>query len=311
MKKILVCCLGGTIGSKVNDEGIIKLSAALDKSFFEKMKIKAEYEIVTPIVYSSENADIKYYREALKGILKASQDIMPDAVLVLHGTDSMAHFTHMAHRVLSFMNLPFIVTGAKYPPEDPHSDAVRNVKFALELLSAAIDSKSGSLTFGLVFSDAFMGQATFVQAAKVMDADFSGEYKKFAGMSQVEPLEREEAEVFLASSKEPKILTIPDVPGFPYDTIDVTKYDAILVEAYHSGTQNSKSLPVLVHRANSKGIKCYLAPVHSTHMKLNGADKSKEAPYDSEIVLKEAGIVPICDVPFLSAWAQVVIESCK
>lgn len=310
MKKILVCCLGGTIGSKVNEDGVIKLSATLDKSFFDKMRIKAEYEIVTPIVYSSENADIKYYKEALKGILKAAQDVMPDAVLVLHGTDSMAHFTHMAHRVLSFMNLPLIVTGAKYPPEDPHSDAVRNVKFALELLSAAIDSRSGSLTFGLVYSDAFMGQATFVQAAKVMDSDFSGEYKKFAGMPQIEPLEREEAEAFLASDKEPKVLTIPDIPGFPYDTIDPSKYDAILVEAYHSGTQNSKSLPALVKNASSKGVKCYLAPVHSTHMKSAGG-KSKDAPYDSEIVLQEAGIIPLCDMPFISAWAQVIIECCK
>lgn len=311
MNKILVCCLGGTIGSKVNDDGVIKLSATLDKTFFDKMRVKAEYKIVTPIIYSSENADIKYYKDALNGIVKAAQDIMPDAVLVLHGTDSMAYFTHLAHRVLSYMNLPLIVTGAKYPPDDPHSDAVRNVKFALDLLSAAIDSRSGSLTFGLVYSDAFMGQATFVQAAKVLDADFAGEYKKFAGMPQIEPLDREESEAFLASTKEPRILTIPDVPGYPFESIDVTKYDAILVEAYHSGTQNSKTLPTLVHRASSKGIKCYLAPVHSTHIKKEGADKSKEAPYDSEVVLKDAGIIPLADVPFESAWAQVVIEATK
>lgn len=311
MNKILVCCLGGTIGSKVNEDGVIKLSATIDKSFFDKMRVKAEFEIVTPIVYSSENADVKYYREALKGILKAAQDKMPDAVLVLHGTDSMAYFTHLAHRVLSFMNLPLVVTGSKYPPDDPHSDAVRNVKFALDLLGAAIDSRSGSLTFGLVYSDAFMGQATFVQAAKVLDADFSGEYKKFAGMPQIEPLDREEAEAFLASTKEPKILTIPDVPGFPFDAIDAGRYNAILIEAYHSGTQNSKALPALVKSASAKGVKCYLAPVHSTHMKKEGGGKSKEAPYDSEVILQEAGIIPLCDMPFVSAWAQVVIESCK
>lgn len=309
MNKILVCCLGGTIGSKVNEDGVIKLSATLDKSFFDKMKIKADYHIVTPIVYSSENADIKYFKDAIRGIVKAAQDILPDAILVLHGTDSMAYFTHLAQRVLSYMNLPIIVTGAKLPPDDPHSDAIKNVKFALDLLSAAIDSRSGSLTLGLVYSDSFMGQPTFVQAAKVIDADFAGEYKKFAGKPEVETLDREESEQFLSSTKEPKILTIPNVPGFPYESIDVSKYDAVLVEAYHSGTQNSKTLPTLIHRATSKGIKCYLAPVHSTHIKQEGSDKSKEAPYDSEVVLAQAGIIPICDTSIEGAWAEVVIRS--
>ena len=62
--------------------------------------------------------------------------------------------------------------------------------------------------------------------------------------------------------------------------------------------------------AASKGVKCYLAPVHSTHIKAEGATKSKEAPYDSEVVLAEAGIIPICDISLEGAWAQVVVEAC-
>ena len=296
MRKILVCCLGGTIGSKVSDDNTIKLATSPDKSFFEKMKVKAEYKVVTPIMYSSENATIPYFKSALRGIIKAAEDELPDAILVLHGTDSMAHFAQLAVRVLSYMNLPVIITGAKAPIDDPHSDAISNVKFALGILSAAMDGGNGSMTFGVVYSDGFMGQSTFVQAVRTTSADYDGEYKKFRGRGEANILSHDEAEAFLNSEEDKKILSIPSVPGFPYDSIDVTKYDAIVVEAYHSGTADSKKLPELIKAATEKNIKCYLAPV-----------PPHKVPYESEQVLRDAGIIATNDICIEGAWAEAVI----
>ena len=300
MNKILVCCLGGTIGSGFcdaadSDGKVIKLTVPPDKSFFEKMKVKAEFKIVTPIMYSSENATIGYYKSAFRGIIKAAEDELPDAILILHGTDSMAYFAQLALRVLSYMNLPVVITGAKLPPEDPHSDAIKNVKFALGILDAAMEGGSGSLTFGVVYSDSFMGQSTFVQAVKTTDADYNGEYRKFSGRGEARLLDHDEVTAFL-SAEDRKILTIPDVPSFPYDSIEPEKYDAILIEAYHSGTADSKKLPELIRKAVAAGVKCYLAPVPPHAVR-----------YESETELSRAGIIATEDICIEGAWAEAVI----
>ena len=107
-------------------------------------------------------------------------------------------------------------------------------------------------------------------------------------------LDRKSAMAFLDREEDPRILTVPNVPGYPYDLIDPTKFDMVLIEAYHSGTQNSKTLPEFVRRASSAGVRCYLAPA-----KLN------KNSYESENELTKAGIIKMTDIPLEGAWAQL------
>ena len=294
MNRILVCALGGTIGSRTEGK-TIKLSAAPDKSFFNKFRMDAQYKIISPILYSSENADLSYFKEAFKGIIKEVEEDRPDGILILHGTDSMAYFAQLAVRVLSYLNLPVIITGAKLPPQDLRSDAQKNVRYALGIMDAAISGKTGNATFGVVFSDSFMGDNTFVQAFKMQDADFQGDYKKFPGGKEPKVLSEKEAKDFL-NSENKRVLTIPNTPGFPYDAIDITKADVLLIEAYHSGTASTRDLPELIKKATEEGKKCYIAPAHRN-----------DTSYESEDVLKDAGAEPLYDMPIEAAWAEAVI----
>lgn len=294
MNRILVCALGGTIGSRTEGK-TIKLSAAPDKSFFNKMKMEAQYKIISPILYSSENADLSYFKEAFKGIIKEVEEDRPDGILILHGTDSMAYFAQLAVRVLSYLNIPVIITGAKLPPQDLRSDAQKNVRYALGIMDAAISGKTGNATFGVVFSDSFMGDNTFVQASKMQDADFQGDYKKFPGGKDPQVLSEKEAKDFI-NSENKRVLTIPDTPGFPYDAIDITKADVLLIEAYHSGTASTRGLPDLIRKAKSEGKKCFIAPAHRN-----------DTSYESEDVLKDAGAEPLYDMPIEGAWAEAII----
>ncbi|MCR5594061.1 MAG: asparaginase domain-containing protein [Saccharofermentans sp.] len=295
MSRILVVTLGGTICSATEGGDTIKLHAAPDADFWKNLKGKNELSFLTPILYSSENADEEYFRKAFEAIIKECGSNKPDAILILHGTDSTAHFAQLAVRVLSFLDLPVIITGSKLPMDDPHSDAVRNVKYALGLLGAASEGKIGAVTFGVVFSDDLMGDTVFTPAARVTDANFAGDYGKFGGKPDVTILKEEEAKAYLASPIK-KILTIPDVPGYPYEAIDTAAIDAILIEAYHSGTQSVRGLPELVARAKENGVKVYLAPVHSGKVK-----------YESTKTLLEKGVAPVYDMPVEGAWAEVVI----
>ena len=296
MSRILVVTLGGTICSAVENKDTVKLRNAPDAAFFDAVKGKHELSFLTPILYSSENAGEDYFREALKAIVKECGQNKPDGILILHGTDSAAHFAQLAVRVLSFIDVPVLITGSKLPPEDPHSDAVRNVKYALGLMGAACEGKLGAVTFGVVYSDAMMEDTVFLQAARVTSANYDGDYGKFPVKPEPTILDEAQAKAYLESPVK-RVVTIPAVPGMSYDAIDVEKADAVFIEAYHSGTASVRGLPELIKKAVEKGVKCYLGPVHKSNVL-----------YDSTRELIKAGAEPIYDMPAEGCWAEILIR---
>lgn len=293
MNNILVCLLGGTIGSHIDGKSI-KLGSSLNDKFWNKAGAGFQLRFIEPVTYSSENATVEDYKIGLRAVIKEVEENRPDGVLILHGTDTAAYFAQLAVRVLSFLDIPIVVTGSKLPPDDPRTDAIKNVKFALALLAAGALSEAGRKTFGIVFCESFMGESTFVPAWLATDADPNGDHKKFAVKGEETYLDRKAAMEFLSRDTSPKILTIPNVPGFPYETIDPAAYDMILIEAYHSGTQNSKTLPEYVRKAAEAKVRCYLAPA-----------KNNKNTYESENELIKAGIIKMTDVPLEGAWAQL------
>ena len=88
MGRILVVTLGGTICSSVENNDTIKLRTAPDKKIFEALKKKNELSYMTPVLYSSENADEECFRKALSAIVNECEKDKPDGILILHGTDS-------------------------------------------------------------------------------------------------------------------------------------------------------------------------------------------------------------------------------
>lgn len=296
MSKILAVCLGGTISS-ATDNKVIKLKGAPERSFWDKFKISEELAFVTPILYSSENADIDMYKAAIKGTIKAIEEEKPDGVLILHGTDSMVYFAQLAVRVMSYLKLPVVITGSMAPLDDTHSDGIRNVKYALGLLSAAIASKSGNATFGIVFCDSFLGQSVFVQARQATGPDYYGEFKKHGGKGDITELSEKDAKAFL-EGKTPKIMVIPAVPGFPFDKVDISGCDALLIQSYHSGTADTKALPTLLERASAAGVRIFL-----------GSAPKNACRYLSQDILSKAGVTSYSDITFEGAWAETVIKS--
>lgn len=296
MGRILVVTLGGTICSAVEKGDTIKLHTAPDKNIFEALKKKNELSYITPVLYSSENADEQYYRKALSAIVAECDKDKPDGILILHGTDSMAFFSQLAVRVLSYLDIPVLITGSKLPMEDPHSDAVRNINYAMGLLGAAVEGKLGAVTFGVVYTDEMMSDTVFVPAVRVTDANYAGDYGKFPGKPSVRTLNKKEAGQYL-DSKIKKILTIPDVPGYPFDEVEPSNYDAVLIETYHSGTQSVRGLTDLIGKAREAGVKCYMGPVHEG-----------KVMYESTRELIKTGAEPLYDIPFEGCWAEVLIR---
>jgi len=208
----------------------------------------------------------------------------------------MAYFAQLAVRVLSYLNVPVIITGSKLPADLPASDALSNLKYSFGLLGAAIEGKLGSITFGVVYTEDYMNETLFIPANRVMSADFNGDYGKFPGKPQVKTLSEKEAAEFL-SEEDKTLLVIPAVPGFPAEKINTEDIDGILIEAFHSGTQAGERLGGLLGRAKQAGVKCFLAPCHKGNRQ-----------YESFVTLKDKGVTPIYDMPLEGAWAEALIS---
>ena len=300
---VLVVSLGGTITSEVTS-GIVKQSGFYwDAKFFESLDSRFAYSTVAPSGYSSENATVADYRKAITGIVAAVNSTEPDAVLLLHGTDSMAYFAQLAVRVLSHLNLPVLITGSKIPPSQKHSDAVGNIKLALGFIGAAIDGRTGSKMFGIVFNDSFTGEATFVNAAVAQSPDILGDIKSFPESGAKKKYDfrsrdyKNRAEAFIkGGGVTGGVLVIPAAPGFPYGALSTEGVDAILIESYHSGTADSSALPEFIKTAVAKGIKCYLGPCPS------GGNI-----YESRKILETAGVKTLGGMPLEGCWAEVVL----
>ncbi|SCW58531.1 L-asparaginase/Glu-tRNAGln amidotransferase subunit D [Ruminococcaceae bacterium YRB3002] len=303
LSSILVVSLGGTITSEVKGGVVRQAGAFWDDKFYQRLDDRFTYSTVAPSGYPSENATVADYRRALSGIVNAVNSTEPDGVLILHGTDSVAYFAQLAIRVLSHLNRPVIITGSKLPPSQSGSDAIPNVKLALGFLGAAIEGKTGSKTFGIVFNDSFTGESTFVNAGVAMSPDIMGDIKSFSDMTSKRKIDfkgqdyRKRAEAWLAGGGvKGNVLLIPAAPGLPYDSMGLDGVEAVVIGCYHSGTADSVKLPGLIDRAAEKNIPCYMGPC-----------PSRGNIYDSRDILTRKGVTCISGMPLEGCWAEAVL----
>lgn len=301
---VLIASLGGTISSQLSGDDVVKLGGVKwENKYFESIDKRCEYQIISPLGYSSENATVKDYRRALKGIKSTAEMIKPDGILILHGTDTMAFFAQLAVRVLSVLNIPTVITGSKKPVNQIGTDAEKNLKLSLGFLNAAIECKSGSRTFGVVYNDSFTGESAFTAAAEMQSADINGDYKPYVddGFTgddidfQSEEYKAKSDSFFEGDTgSRDRVLVIPAFPGFPIEALRTKEFDAVLIECYHSGTQESERLASFVKNC---GKPCFMAPIPA------GGNI-----YESRKILEDAGVKPIFDMPVEGAWAEVVLS---
>ena len=278
--RILGAMLGGTISSYCVS-GTIKLGKP---SFVREFLIENfpfnEFIIPEFETYSSENATPELYRNALKKIIEETKKSKYDGVLITHGTDTCAFFAQLAARVLSGINIPYVITGAMHAPDIDPKEASGNLMYAVQCLEEG--------RTGVVFRDE-NGEHQLYQAHLIMSPDIYGLYSEYRDGSTFHP--KEHPDFF--TKKLPKILTVSAVPGNVAADGD---FDRVLICCNHSGTA-SEDLISLVERWTKEGKECYMAPI-----------PRKGAVYESRKKLKEAGAIELTGMPLEGAWCEVLLR---
>jgi L-asparaginase/Glu-tRNA(Gln) amidotransferase subunit D len=284
LARILVTASGGTVSSSVSD-GLVKLESRSPVLSY-LARLDDGFEFIPPANYSSENARPEDYRDVLKAISEACEKSLPDGIIILHGTDTMAYFAQIAVRVLSRFAIPFVITGSKIPPDSEGTDAFKNIDFAVGQVK---EGRSG-----VVFTT-HEGVPAIVPADKVTSPDIYGDYGVWPDSADIDfsgERYKRAAEAFLASETLHRIQVIPAAPT---PGILDEGFDTVLITCHHSGTADIKLVPK-VRKWRAKGIRCFMAPV-----------PRNSNIYESRAMLEAAGATALPGMPPEGAWAEALI----
>ncbi|MDR1378542.1 MAG: asparaginase [Synergistaceae bacterium] len=144
--KILLLTTGGTIASTASEGGFVpslsgeELLSETNSSFNELN----EYETETLSLFSKDSSNMhpKDWLVMAEGIRQNAQG--KDAVVLLHGTDTLAWTSSSLSYLLRDFPTPVVLTGSMLPPGESDSDAPDNIAAAFRFASRlAADSRKG------------------------------------------------------------------------------------------------------------------------------------------------------------------------
>ena len=198
----------------------------------------------------------------------------------------MAYFAQLAARALSYLKIPFVITGSKIPPDSEGTDAFKNIDYAVEQVTKGVS--------GVVFTT-HEGITSIIPADKVTSPDIFGDYGIWPDSADTDfSSERytTAAGGFFAAGKLHRIQVIAaaPTPGILDDG-----FDTVLIMCHHSGTADVKLVPK-VRKWTAKGIRCFMAPV-----------PRNSNIYESRAMLEQAGCKALPGMPAEGAWAEALI----
>lgn len=143
-RKTLVLYTGGTIGMQQSAEGLMPASGFASRLREQQDKqpglIVPDWqfrELLPPI--DSANMNQTHWLAMVAAIRAGVEQDNCDAVLVLHGTDTLAYSAAALSFLLLGFEVPVVLTGAMLPAGAPGSDAWDNLFGALQALHAGVE----------------------------------------------------------------------------------------------------------------------------------------------------------------------------
>ena len=129
--RVTVLTTGGTIEKTYNErDGSLRNYHTILPKMLTTLRLPDVEVTVEQVVFKDS---LEITEEDRERILKETQRalLQSDAVLILHGTDTLVQTGELLHRELRDLSVPVILTGAMRPYEFRDTDALQNVTEAL------------------------------------------------------------------------------------------------------------------------------------------------------------------------------------
>jgi L-asparaginase len=284
-KHIMVLYTGGTIGMQASASGLAPASG-----FEERMREQFagqpqltlphwRFREMSPLI-DSANMTPAYWHHLREAVIEAV-DERCDAVLVLHGTDTLAYSAAAMGFQLLGLEAPVVFTGSMLPAGVPDSDAWENIIGAMQALAEGV--ASGVHLY-------FHGEMLLpTRCAKVR----SYGRRPFAALNRNGGAELATNLPAALDYRQPKqlanVAVLPLFPGFgaqPLAAVIDSGIQALVLECYGSGTGPSDNPEFLtaLKQAQARGvIVVAITQCHEGGVKLD--------VYEASNRLREAGVL--------------------
>jgi len=129
--RVTILTTGGTIEKTYNErDGSLRNYHTILPKMLSTLRLPDLNLTYKQVVFKDS---LEMTEEDRRQILEEVRRVLPesDAVVILHGTDTLARTGELLHRELSGLKIPVILTGAMRPYEFRDTDAVQNVTESL------------------------------------------------------------------------------------------------------------------------------------------------------------------------------------
>ncbi|MFF7707325.1 asparaginase domain-containing protein [Pseudomonas sp. NPDC007930] len=255
-RNVRVLYTGGTIGMLQNANGSLAPASGFEGRMRAQLKEQAvavpawSFREMQPLI-DSANMTPAYWQQLREAIVQAVDADGCDAVLVLHGTDTLAYSAAALAFQLLGLPAPVLFTGSMLPAGAPQSDAWENVNGALAALGAG--QPAGVQLF---FHGELIAPSRCAKIRSYGRRPFAS-LQRNGGVAKAEALP---AQLRYTQHKElANVAALPLVPGFDAAVLRAivdSGVQGLILECYGSGTgpsDNSAFLEALQH-AKAKGV---------------------------------------------------------
>jgi len=328
--KILIVLTGGTFGSIMDTGRGLKVA---EEEYLQRVvndviiesSLDLNFKLTTPFCVLSEEMTPFKWRDLAVHIQEELTKERYDAILIIHGTDTMSYTGSALGYVFNTLDIPLVITGANYPLFEKESDAKNN--FIKSLHFARWGSKNGVKGTFIVFSGYKEGGAKIHLACRSKKDKWEeycyrsyyigkGSLGSVKDSGEVE-FNWEIYEELLKGKKDVDLrptflyenfVALKLYPGLPVSMVESllnkgNKY--FLLEIYNSGTAPALipefGFVPFVKKVTEKGGLVFAVSQHE-----GGRGASMDI-YSTSIDLRESGLIPLKDMLWESAIPKIML----
>lgn len=314
-RNIAVVFTGGTIGSKIGDEGWIApnreqpyLLLDLFQERYPNEAKELSFDCSMPYQILSEQLNADYLNLLIKEVAQLLERNVHDAILICHGTDTLQYSVAMLGLLFWNSKLPIYLVSSNFPLENPRANGLYNFLYAIKSISlhytgVMVPYRNSDGNTYLHWGTKLLAHQAFEDNLFSIHQEVLGFYNRNGEWIQEEAGMKRKSANFpeLYGISEPgnnkqehfmhmmqlkqntgSILWLRMYPGFQWSELPKeTKY--VILESYHSGT-------ICI----DEGLKRFLAHTAKYHIPVyvTGLERVTDS-YETIQQYEELGLQPI------------------
>lgn len=241
MKRILLLTTGGTIASRLTEEG---LAPGLDGAALSRYlgALADSYELTVRDILHLDSANIQpeEWKLIARCVFEARERY--DGVVVSHGTDTMAYTASVLSYMVQNIPIPVVLTGAQLPIEHPLSDGLDNLRTAFAM--AASGCPGVFLAFDrkvMLGCRAVKVRASGFSAFESVNARYAALVSNLGLVVDPQVLPKFQGQSRLCPNISREVFLLKLTPGLNpavFDMLAAMGYKGIVIEAFGLGGMN-------------------------------------------------------------------------